>query len=75
MTSYEYSSINGTIDANFKKLEGNTISEMLTMEIAKTVEPKSFSQLQSQEWEIISHSLAPIENHLVISLLLRRLAH
>ena len=79
---YEYSTITKSIkyELDFKDLAkltepvGDIISPTITKAISQVLSNFSQSQnkLNNEGWEIVSHCLCPLENHLLISLLLRR---
>ena len=73
---YEYSTINGSVEFpnTFKSLSNDKIGTRITSEFGKMLSefPLESQKLNGGGWEIVSHSLCLLENHLVISLLLRR---
>ena len=77
---YEYNTVCGSVEV-FPNIYNNqsdkAIAAQMTNELAKLVSefPAKSEQMDGGGWEIFSHNLLLLGNHLVISLLIRRPAH
>jgi hypothetical protein len=74
MAKYTYSSNIRMLDVNpeIVKLSGDRIAEITTKQLGI-----AFSETEKAypEWEIVSHSLLNLGNHLIVSFLLRQPKH
>lgn len=73
---FEYRGFVTTIDLKpaIRNASSDQISEALTVPLAKAFDQagKAIERFEGGYWEITSHSLVLLENHLVVSFLLRR---
>jgi hypothetical protein len=76
MTKYEYMTSQGAID--FKPIattmSGNDLAKDLTRDFGKVIDDlqKLIPEARGGGWEVVSHSLLLLGNHLIVSFLLRR---
>jgi hypothetical protein len=74
---YEYSSMNWALDFEpdfLNSVDQKSLGAGITNEISKMISEfcKANPKQKKGNWEIVSHSLLPLRDRLVISLLLRR---